>query len=233
LERIEAEIGRRECEAQESMARNVALVPAAGLISEIAGTLSDDGARARIAAVMAMLLSDPDLEKAAGFLTEIAPDQACADLQVLAESEIFASFQQLVVAEPSHKDLCAAVGELLEVEIPLARCKGARFAECYEEFICRVAKAWQSQRGWYDHNGFRQGGLMAFIRYFWHVLEPETRFVDGWCLAAMAQHLEAVTAGEITRLLINIFPGGMKSLMTDVYCPHMSGGRWGWRTIAI
>src|SRR5262245_31374438 len=64
-----------------------------------------------------------------------------------------------------------------------------------------------AQRGWYDENGVRQGGLIAFVRHFWHVLEPETPFVDGWPLWAICEHLEAVTFGEVTRVLINVCPG--------------------------
>lgn len=64
---------------------------------------------------------------------------------------------------------------------------------------------------------------MAFVREFWHVLEPETVFVDGWVLWAIVEHLEAVTYGEIKRLLINVPPGCMKSLLVDVFWPA-----WEW-----
>lgn len=67
------------------------------------------------------------------------------------------------------------------------------------------------------------GGLMHFVRYFWHVLEPNREFVDGWPLEAMALHLEAVTYGRITRLLINVPPGSMKSLLVNVFWPA-----WEW-----
>ena len=102
---------------------------------------------------------------------------------------------------------------------PFARSKLESFKKHFDEYSRRIAKDMQSQRGWYDDEGVRQGGLMAFVRYFWPVLEPENPFVDGWCLWAMCEHLEAVTAGDVTRLLINIFPGAMKSLMTDVFWP--------------
>lgn len=65
---------------------------------------------------------------------------------------------------------------------------------------------------------------MAFLRYFWRVLEPEASLVEGWPLFAVCQHLEAVTAGEINRLLINVPPGFMKSLLTDVYWPAWEWG---------
>lgn len=91
----------------------------------------------------------------------------------------------------------------------------------------RKARREHSQPGWYDDDGVRQGGLVAFVRYFWHVLEPETPFTDGWPLWAMCEHLEAVTAGEINRLLINVPPGFMKSLLVDVFWPAWEWGPMG------
>src|SRR5262249_24705014 len=58
--------------------------------------------------------------------------------------------------------------------------------------------------------------------------EPETRLVEGWLLDAIAEHLEAVTLGKITRLLINVPPGSMKSLMTQVFWPA-----WEWRPMGL
>ena len=68
------------------------------------------------------------------------------------------------------------------------------------------------------------GGLIKFIRYFWHILEPETRLVDGWPLEALCDHLEAITFGDVTRLLANVPPGFMKSLTTDVFWPAWEWG---------
>lgn len=47
--------------------------------------------------------------------------------------------------------------------------------------------------------------------------------VDGWALEAICEHLEAITFGHLTRLLINVPPGFMKSLLTDVLWPA-----WEW-----
>lgn len=66
--------------------------------------------------------------------------------------------------------------------------------------------------------------LALFIRRAWSVLEPGQAYVHGWHIDAMAEHLEAVTAGQITRLLINIPPGTMKSLMTGVLWPAWEWG---------
>jgi phage terminase large subunit-like protein len=92
-----------------------------------------------------------------------------------------------------------------------------RFGRMLSEYRRREERKLQSQRGWIDEDGVLQGGLMAFIRYHWHVLEPETELVEGWPLYAIVLHLEAVTFGEITRLLINVPPGFMKSLTVSVF----------------
>jgi len=55
--------------------------------------------------------------------------------------------------------------------------------------------------------------LYGFIAEFWHTLEPARPFVGGWALRAMCAHLEAVSRGEIKRLLITVPPGMMKSLL--------------------
>lgn len=66
--------------------------------------------------------------------------------------------------------------------------------------------------------------LLNFIELGWHVLEPKRKFVPGWHIEAICEHLEAVSDGEIIRLLINIPPGCMKSLTTDVFWPAWEWG---------
>lgn len=88
----------------------------------------------------------------------------------------------------------------------------------------RKAKVLQRTRGYRDEDGVWRGGLIEFVRYFWQVLEPGTKFRDGWALEAICEHLEAVTFGEVTKLLINVPPGFMKSLLTDVFWPAWEWG---------
>ena len=66
--------------------------------------------------------------------------------------------------------------------------------------------------------------LLDFVRLTWKAIEPARAFVDGWVLGAMAEHLTAVSEGEITRLLINVPPGFMKSLLVDVFWPAWEWG---------
>jgi predicted phage terminase large subunit-like protein len=67
--------------------------------------------------------------------------------------------------------------------------------------------------------------LLKFVEHMWPVLEPATEFVLGRPLDAICEHLEAVSDGRITRLLINVPPGSMKSLLVDVFWPA-----WEWTT---
>lgn len=66
--------------------------------------------------------------------------------------------------------------------------------------------------------------LSAFARRAWHVLEPTTELKWGWALDAICLHLEHVTSGDITRLLMNVPPGSMKSLLTSVIWPAWEWG---------
>lgn len=67
-------------------------------------------------------------------------------------------------------------------------------------------------------------GLAEFAKRAWRVLEPATELKWGWALDAICLHLEAVTKGEITRLLMNVPPGSMKSLLTGVIWPAWEWG---------
>lgn len=69
-----------------------------------------------------------------------------------------------------------------------------------------------------------RGGLLNFVSDFWDILEPATELVDGWPLEAICLHLEAVTFGDINRLLINVPPGFMKSLLVNVFWPAWEWG---------
>lgn len=59
-----------------------------------------------------------------------------------------------------------------------------------------------------------------FVKQAWTVVEPETPFVDNWHIKAICDHLQEVSDGtRITKLLINVPPGTMKSLLVSVFWP--------------
>ncbi|MCX6543509.1 MAG: phage terminase large subunit [Acidobacteria bacterium] len=65
--------------------------------------------------------------------------------------------------------------------------------------------------------------LRAYVEQAWPVLEPDTPFLPNWHIDYLVEHLEAVTAGQITRLLITLPPRYMKSLLVSILWPT-----WEW-----
>lgn len=61
--------------------------------------------------------------------------------------------------------------------------------------------------------------LAEFTKIVWPVIEPGSRYIHGWHIDAIGEHLQATVTGEIPRLLINVPPGTMKSTMTSVIFP--------------
>ncbi len=76
----------------------------------------------------------------------------------------------------------------------------------------------------YDREAVRRYGLPGFAKKAWRILEPKTPLKWGWALDAICEHLEAVSAGEIKRLLMNVPPGMMKSYLTSVLWPSFEWG---------
>ena len=66
--------------------------------------------------------------------------------------------------------------------------------------------------------------LAQFIERAWHIVEPGNPYIHNWHVDAICEHLTAVTEGQITRLLINIPPGTMKSLIAGVFWPAWEWG---------
>ena len=59
----------------------------------------------------------------------------------------------------------------------------------------------------------------AFVRQAWPILEPTTAFLRNWHIDLVCEYLEAVTAGEIRRLVINLPPRYGKSLLVTILWP--------------
>lgn len=64
--------------------------------------------------------------------------------------------------------------------------------------------------------------LMKFTSAGWRIINPRG-MVAGWHMQAIAEHLEAVTAGEIRKLVVNIPPRMTKSSLVSVAWPA-----WTW-----
>lgn len=62
-----------------------------------------------------------------------------------------------------------------------------------------------------------RGKMRDFVKGAWPLVEPAVAFRPGWHIDLVCEHLEAVRLGQISRLIINIPPGCMKSLLVSVF----------------
>jgi len=67
--------------------------------------------------------------------------------------------------------------------------------------------------------------LYEFVKQSWSTVEPGVPFIGSWHIETICEHLEAVTAGELRKLLINIPPRHSKSTIVSVMWPM-----WEWLT---
>jgi hypothetical protein len=61
--------------------------------------------------------------------------------------------------------------------------------------------------------------LLNYVRDGWSVLEPTVPFLMNWHHELLAEYLEAITAGQIRRLIINVPPRYTKSRFVSVFWP--------------
>ena len=61
--------------------------------------------------------------------------------------------------------------------------------------------------------------FVSFVRKSFHVLAPSAIFHMNWHICALAHHLEQVRLGNIKRLIINVPPRSLKSIMCSVAFP--------------
>lgn len=64
-----------------------------------------------------------------------------------------------------------------------------------------------------------ENSLYEFVEQAWSTMEPGIPFVPSWHIEVICEHLEAITSGEIKRLLINIPPRHSKSTIVSIAFP--------------
>lgn len=74
-----------------------------------------------------------------------------------------------------------------------------------------------------DEKAECEKSLAAFLRSCWHIIEPGTPLTWNWHIDTVCGYLEAFSRGDITRLIINIPPGTLKSIIVSVAFPA-----WEW-----
>ena len=67
-----------------------------------------------------------------------------------------------------------------------------------------------------DLNAALRTDALSFVRKAFHTLNPGTPFVDNWHLRAIAYELGLVTEGSDKRLIVNVPPRSLKSVMISV-----------------
>lgn len=78
---------------------------------------------------------------------------------------------------------------------------------------------------WEELRRKASASLYEFVKQSWHVVEPGVPFIPSWHIETICEHLEAVSSGDIHRLLINIPPRHSKSTIVSVMWPV-----WEWLT---
>jgi predicted phage terminase large subunit-like protein len=73
--------------------------------------------------------------------------------------------------------------------------------------------------------------LVDFVAEAWRLIEPDVPFLRNWHIDATCDHLEAVSRGEITRLIVNMPPRYGKSTVISICWPvwewlRIPGQRW-------
>ena len=65
--------------------------------------------------------------------------------------------------------------------------------------------------------------LYEYMKLAWPAIEPGYKYSDNWHIQAICDHLQAVSTGDIRRLIVNMPPRHMKSLIISVAWPT-----WDW-----
>jgi len=71
--------------------------------------------------------------------------------------------------------------------------------------------------------------LEQFFKEAWPIIEPATPLQDVWYIGYLAEHLEAVVLGQITRLAISIHPRSAKSNLCTVLFPPWVWTKQAWK----
>lgn len=74
-----------------------------------------------------------------------------------------------------------------------------------------------------ERRALYEDSLYEFLKAAWPYFDP-SHWQDGWCIEALAEHLQAVVDGQITRLIVNIPPRTGKQLADDT--PVLTTAGW-------
>lgn len=81
---------------------------------------------------------------------------------------------------------------------------------------------WQLEMLLLDRANGRES-FRTFVKMAWPTLEPATTFISNWHIDCICAHLQAISEGQLKRVIFNVPPGSMKSLLVSVLWPT-----WHW-----
>lgn len=70
--------------------------------------------------------------------------------------------------------------------------------------------------------------LREYVQEAWPIVVPNRAIIPNWHIDLILEYLTAVDMGQITRLLINIQPRSLKSLLVSVFWPSWSWSERAW-----
>ncbi len=73
-----------------------------------------------------------------------------------------------------------------------------------------------------------EASLAHYVRQAWPIVEPANELLWSWALDYICEHLEAVSKGHITRLVINIPPRTLKSTLASIMWPTWEWAQQPW-----
>jgi hypothetical protein len=83
----------------------------------------------------------------------------------------------------------------------------------------REPSVWSAPPAEAEYDALLRADFAAFAERAFHTLYPKSRLLRNWHLEVIAARLEAVSAGHIRRLVINLPPRHLKSLLASVALP--------------
>jgi predicted phage terminase large subunit-like protein len=91
-----------------------------------------------------------------------------------------------------------------------------------EQLICRVIA--RAKLPLAEERARLEGSLLKFVEAAWPSLDPAP-YQSCWAIDALCEHLQAVTEGQVKRLLVNFPPRCGKTLVTSVCFPAFTWSR--------
>ena len=88
-----------------------------------------------------------------------------------------------------------------------------------EELVDRALDAAIDKRRVEEEAEYLSESFSAFIPAAWPALKPEDHYLHNWHIEAIAELLDAVTRGEITRAQVWVPPVSMKTMIVSVLWP--------------